>query len=207
MTNIIDKNEEIILVIARNKLFRSVELEFEGVATDEKTVSYLMYHLDMYYKSMKRGLAEEDVRFKQPIPYIVIRRGQELFVYERLKGGGESRLHGKLSLGAGGHMNPLDETLPFAQVLDTNLKRELDEELDITGEVNVKVLGFINDESNDVSKVHIGILGIIDLNKEDEVAVRETDTLKGSWATLEELRNEEVYDRLESWSKIVVDML
>ncbi|MEH7209538.1 hypothetical protein V7094_25555 [Priestia megaterium] len=203
-----DKNEEIILVIARNKLFRTVDLEFQGVATDEHTISYLMYHLDLFYKSMKRGQAEDDDRYKQPIPYIVIRRGKELFLYERLKGGGESKLHGKLSLGAGGHMNPLDsEIYSFKKVLAENTKRELEEELDISGEINVRVTGFINDDSNDVGKVHVGILGIIDLKEEDEVAVRETDTLKGSWATLEELRSEDVYNRLENWSKIVVDMM
>lgn len=36
---------------------------------------------------MRRGDAEENPDFKQPIPYVVIKREDEVYVYERLQGG------------------------------------------------------------------------------------------------------------------------
>ncbi len=214
------KEDEIILVASRNKLFNYGILEFQGVTSDESLVDTIMYHFDMYYKSMRRGSVEEvdtpvsknaelNFDYKQPIPYIVIRRGDEFFVTERLQGGGESRLHGKLAMGAGGHMNPLSATEeePFATVLEENIKRELDEELDINRKVEIKPIGLINDDSDATGKVHIGILGIIDLDVEATVAVKEVEQLAGHWMTLDVLKSKEVYERLENWGKIVVDML
>lgn len=214
------KEDEIILVASRNKLFNYGILEFQGVTSDESLVDTIMYHFDMYYKSMRRGSVEEvdtpvsknaelNFDYKQPIPYIVIRRGDEFFVTERLQGGGESRLHGKLAMGAGGHMNPLSATEdePFATVLEENIKRELDEELDINRKVEIKPIGLINDDSDTTGKVHIGILGIIDLDVEATVVVKEVEQLAGHWMTLDVLKSKDVYDRLENWGKIVVDML
>ncbi|PFA76851.1 hypothetical protein [Bacillus cereus] len=214
------KEDEIILVASRNKLFNYGTLEFQGATSDKSLVNTIMYHLDMYYKSMRRGSVEEvdtpvsknaelNFDYKQPIPYIVIRRGEEFFVTERLQGGGESRLHGKLAMGAGGHMNPLStcETEPFAKVLEENIKRELEEELDINRKVEIKPIGLINDDSDATGKVHIGILGIIDLDVEATVAVKEVEQLAGHWMTLDVLKSKEVYERLENWGKIVVDML
>ncbi|MGP0689777.1 hypothetical protein ACW5UC_24845 [Priestia aryabhattai] len=214
------KWEEIIIVVNRKKLFNNEELAFQGVTKDQELVDAIMHNIDMHYKSMRRGNekdptpktrnAEINTDFKQPIPYIVIRRGNELFVTERLEGAGEGRLHGKLSLGAGGHMNPLDSDMfSFHRVLIENTERELEEELEIiTGNESFpKVIGLINDDSEPVSKVHIGILGIIDLSEGDTVTVRETEQLAGSWISLDDLKSKEVYDRLENWSKIVVDIL
>lgn len=56
-----------------------------------------MAQIEAAYREMRRGDAEEDPRFKQPIPYVVIKREDEVFLYERLAGGGESRLHNKLA--------------------------------------------------------------------------------------------------------------
>ncbi|MCP1324309.1 NUDIX domain-containing protein [Bacillus sp. S0628] len=215
------KEDEVVIVVNRNKLFKNGELQFQGVTSDARLVDSIMYHLDMYYKSMRRGSVEEvdtpvsknaelNFDYKQPIPYIVIRRGEnEFFVTERLQGGGESRLHGKLAMGAGGHINPLSvtEDEPFEIVLEENIKRELEEELDISRKVEIKPIGLINDDSDNTGKVHIGILGIIDLDVEATVAVKEVEQLAGHWMTLDELKSKEVYDRLENWGKIVVDLL
>ena len=50
---------------------------------------------------------EEDPSFKQLIGYVLLKdiNTGEVLVYKRLVGGGEARLHGKASVGIGGHMN------------------------------------------------------------------------------------------------------
>ena len=214
----IKKEDEIVVVVKRSKLFENEELTFQGSTNDKELVAKIMENMDKYYKSMRRGgtkdpavksnNAEINLDYIQPIPYIVIRRGEEYFATQRLQGGGESRLHGKIALGCGGHMNMLEKDYySIEKVITVNTERELEEELNISQEIKVKPIGLINDDSDDVNKVHIGVLGIIDLEPDTEVTVRETEQLAGKWCTLEQLRTKDTYERLENWGKIVVDML
>ena len=57
---------------------------------------------------VERRWAEHDSSFKQVIPYTVVTHGDEVLLLKRLEQGGEARLHGKLSIGVGGHINPVD---------------------------------------------------------------------------------------------------
>lgn len=209
-----DKMDEMILVIKRSDLFDGVfadELAFQGTETDADLIHRLSERLNSHMEIMRRGDAEDNQTYKQPIPYAIIRRDNEIFTYKRLSGGGETRLHDKLSIGVGGHMNAI-EGESFHGVLNRNLWRELDEELvfdahDTDGFLSKETIGFINDDENEVGRVHIGLLIILDMAYDADVNVRETDQLEGEWMTMEQLLSPDVYARLESWSQIAVDTL
>lgn len=210
------KFEEIILVSPRKTVFQDEALTFQGVERNQDKVKTIVDNLASELLTMRRGAlqdttpkennAEINTDFKQPIPYVLISRGKEVFVYERLSQGGESRLHSKLSLGVGGHMNMEDGE--FNDILMVNLNRELEEELDIDAEVmDLEFIGLINDDEDEVGRVHLGILATLNLDDHATVEVRETDQLKGSWMTIDELKKPEVFERLESWSQIAVNIL
>lgn len=203
------KMDEQILVVPVGKLFSEGEFYFQGTETNTNFVKPIMDNIANNFEVMRRGDAEENPEFKQPIPYALLKRGNEIYVYERLKAGGEQRLHGNLSLGVGGHMNKLHDGATFALTLSDNMYRELAEEIQVIAPVapEADIVGFINDDTNEVGRVHIGILVVIHLHEEASVIVKETDKLRGSWSTLEELKQPEVFDRLENWSKIAVEEL
>jgi predicted NUDIX family phosphoesterase len=202
MTN---KMDEMIIVAPRKEVFDNEKLTFQGVKSDQ--TKQITENIARTYSVMRRGDAEENPNFKQPIPYMAIRRGNEVFSYKRLTGGGEARLHNQISLGVGGHLNDV-EGLDFYGVLADGLQRELEEELFINKDkLTLKTIGLINDDENEVGKVHIGMLVIGDLPEGQEVSVRETDQLLGEWINIEDLRKPEVYDNLETWSQFVVDIL
>ncbi|MCD2369341.1 hypothetical protein LQ247_11950 [Bacillus sp. BS3(2021)] len=202
------KMDEIILVVPRENVFANETLTFQGVNSDGEKVGKIMAHIEQHFSEMRRGDAEDDPAFKQPIPYVVIKREDEIFVYERLEGGGEARLHNKLSLGFGGHMN-FAEGLDFSGILKLNTDRELDEELLIEESDKEKMvtLGLINDDENSVGKVHIGILSALELKPGAHVEVKEKEQIAGQWMKASDLKDKSVYDRLESWSQFVVDIL
>ena len=50
-------------------------------------------------------------RFKQVIPYLVLRDGERYFLMRRTRAGGDARLHDRWSIGVGGHLNPGDGDL------------------------------------------------------------------------------------------------
>ncbi|AVB11387.1 hypothetical protein C3438_18770 [Bacillus velezensis] len=204
-----NKMDEIILAAPRSDVFQNEMLTFQGVNSEDERIVNIMAQIEAHFFEIRRGDAEEDPRFKQPIPYVVIRRDDEVFVYERLAGGGESRLHNKLALGFGGHMNPMEGAASFSEVLKQNTDRELAEELYIREEdkQNIVTLGLINDDENDVGKVHIGILSALQLASAAQVEVKEKDQIAGRWMKLSELKEENVYQRLEAWSQFVADIL
>lgn len=206
------KMDEQIIVVRRKFLFgtdNEKDLTFQGTEQNHSSVTELEGRMAAHYQVMRRGDAEQDPDFKQLIPYALLHKGDRYFSYERLGGGAEQRLHGKLSIGVGGHMNQVDGIENFRQLLAANLKRELDEELIIDGAdlSRIRTIGLINDDASEVGQVHIGVLVILDLPDACQVTVKEKDKLSGSWRSFSMLRDKGTYERMESWSALAVDAL
>lgn len=202
------KMDEQILVIDRAYLFQDEHRTFQGVLTDEISIAGLMSRLNNFFVA-RRGDAEENPEWKQPITYAIIKRGESVFCYKRLKAGGEKRLHEQLSIGVGGHMNIIGKMTRWEDLLMANMYKELGEELDIHSNIHPepKIVGIINDDHNEVGTVHIGLLAILELPEDAEVTVRETDKLEGYWIRIRDLNKSPLFESLESWSKIAASIL
>lgn len=108
-----------------------------------------------------------------------------------------------MSIGVGGHINPIVGMDTFSALFMENLGRELEEEFDIQSDfMNVHIKGYVNGDSDEVGRVHIGVLADVVLAP----TVRETEQLHVFWITSNKLKRPEMYNRLENWSKIYVDM-
>ena len=145
-----------------------------------------------------RRAVERDPSWKQVIPYVVLRDGERVFLMRRTTSGGDPRLHERFSIGIGGHVNPDDGDVMGG------MRREWREEIDASFEPAFEPVGLLNDESDEVSAVHVGLVFCVDAGGRP-VAVREHDKLEGSFATLEEARA--AYPRMERWSQHVLDHL
>ncbi len=173
--------------------------DFNGVRTAGATaLTDLRAAVAAHGTFLDRPAAEVDATDKQLIPYVVVRDGERIFLTERTAAGGDARLHGKASIGVGGHLNPVDEG---EDPLADGLRREWREELDTSWEPDFRLLGLINDDSNPVGSVHLGVVFTVEADGR-AVAVRERDKLIGRWATIDEVRS--VWDRLETWSRLVI---
>jgi predicted NUDIX family phosphoesterase len=193
---------ELVLVVKR-ELFEQIGV-FDGLRTEgmDEAVRLLLDPANHFF--MDRAEAEEDPSFKQLIPYCVFRHGERILRYTRGKAGGESRLHAKISVGVGGHINPVDadsgRTGP--EVYHAAVARELEEELVLPTGRNQTIIGLLNDDSNSVGKVHLGIVHLIELDS-DQVVSREDALLDLGFSPLHAL-NGEHFERLETWSAFCV---
>lgn len=148
-----------------------------------------------------RALVEEDPSFKQIIPYVLIRHQDRYFLARRTERQTERRLHGKYSLGIGGHINDLDDPAAARDVIRAGLERELNEEVDIVGKrLSLDLVGIISDDSTPVGQVHMGLVYILQTGSAD-CSIREADLMTCEWATVESLR--EKLPLMETWSQIV----
>jgi len=202
------KMDERILVVDRGYLFEDEALTFQGLLTDPVKFKHIMKKFNNYFE-VRRGDAEVNFEWKQPIPYTIIRRGKEVFVYKRLSGGGEVRLHDQLSIGVGGHMNKINDIRNWNDNLKINMFREIGEELRIDTPLfsDPTIVGIVNDEENEVGRVHICILAVIDLPEDAEVEVQETEQLEGYWIRTKDLTKAGLFESLESWSQIAAGIL
>ena len=197
------KWDEQILVVNRKELFNNEENHFYGFIekNDEKTKKII----DTFesYEVKRRGDMEEDPNYKQLIGYVLLKDEVtgEVLVYKRLVGGGEARLHGKVSVGIGGHMNEVEGKTIF-EMLKINAARELNEEVGVSEEYalnNLHFIGLINDDKTEVGQVHVGVVYECKVDKQ-LVEVKEDDTLVIKWMTGEEAKAEENY---ETWSEFL----
>jgi predicted NUDIX family phosphoesterase len=155
---------------------------------------------------VERRHAETDWSFKQIIPYCLVSCGDSIFLLRRTKKGGEARLHGLLSVGVGGHINPADEEV--GDVVEAGVERELAEEIVLEAPGTREPVGIINDDASAVGSVHFGIVYRIDVPTPD-VHVRETDQLEGEFVPRETIREmlAEERERFETWSALILDRM
>ena len=176
--------------------------EFRGIrVADDDALGELRRAVEAHGRYLDRPLAEEDPTHKQLIPYVVVRDGERVFLMRRTDAGGDARLHGKASIGVGGHLNPVDEGEDH---LMSGLRREWAEELEADWEPEFRLVGLLNDDTNPVGAVHLGV--VFEVQAEGRpVDVRERDKLSGSFVGADALRA--AWDRLETWSQLVADAL
>jgi len=190
---------EQVLVVPRS-LLEEIGM-FQGLKAEgvEEALVKLLDPQNHFF--MDRAEAEEDPTHKQLIPYCVFKHGDKLLHYTRGKSGGENRLHAKLSVGVGGHINPVDtgagrtgRDAYFAAV-----EREIDEELELPGGYQQRIIALLNDDSNPVGEVHLGVVHLVELA--DGNATSKEDALSElSFSSIGDL-NGPLYERLETWSQ------
>ncbi len=193
---------EFVYVVKRRELFPlRFPQGFEPL--DEAETAEVVARIRTRGFFVERRHAETDATLKQIIPYCVVARGGEVFLTRRTKAGGDARLHGKRSIGIGGHLNPVDG----ADVLALGLRREIEEELHVEGAWTARAIGLLNDDSTDVGSVHFGLVHVV--RAAGDVRVRETENLVGGFVADEELRRlcRDERATFETWSALLVDRL
>ena len=198
--------EEQVLVIER-KVVERVGM-FQGLAFD------VGRYLDRIFvpgvpRFMPRSQAEHDPSFKQIIPYVIMTHRGKYLSYVRGRRAGETRLVAKRSIGIGGHINPIDadNSSLFAYLRDnylTAVQREVAEEVCVETAYSDRIAALLNDDSNEVGSMHLGIVHCWTLD-EPKVTKREQMITQMAFLTPDELR--EVRDTLETWSQKCLDGL
>ena len=156
--------------------------------------------LDRVGSARPRRELELDPEWKQPIPYaIALHRTaageRQLFWMDRLAGGSDRRLHGRASFGVGGHIGADDGGILAA------LEREWREEVETAALPQFTPLGLLNDDSDEVGRVHLGIVFLAELSS-PEIAVREREKLAGSLVSVESAVARA--SELEGWSAALI---
>ncbi len=152
------------------------------------------------HRFMRRSDAEEDFSYKQLIPYVIFYHNNKILSYQRGVLLSEERLLHNHSIGIGGHISVNDPNL-FTTTYEEGMYREVHEEVYIDSEYTDKIVALLNDDSNEVGKVHFGVIHILILQK-PLIRKREKSINKPQFLSVEALKRS--IDMYENWSKICI---
>ena len=197
------------MVMVVNKKFLFNNDYFEGFKSHDETDYESRILKNFSY--MKREPAENDIMHKQPIAYSIIVNPslKKVFACKRASKDskyGEKRLQGKWSWGVGGHIEKVDTV--NGNPIHESMLRELGEEVYMDGTVTPKMLGYINNDSDDVGKFHFGVLYILETDSKI-VKPKSPEIDNGKLRTIQELEEMCLNPdyTVEEWSKISLEPL
>jgi predicted NUDIX family phosphoesterase len=176
---------------------------------------------------LPRSEAETHKYFRHLIAYNVLSVNGQIFNYRRGKAGSEGRLHDLRSLGIGGHVNDEDCEGPLtADKLFNAVLREIQEEMLILGynhcgpenlrySHTVNYRGLIVDSSNEVGKVHVGVVYEFSyffplqtiFSASNLFGSRDHGLEDGKFSDFPSLSSPENKETYESWSKILINAM
>lgn len=198
--------EEQVLVIER-KVFEEIG-SFNGLAFDIDS------YLDKIFapgvpRFLPRSKAEKDPSYKQLIPYVIMACDGRYLSYIRGKRAGETRLVAMRSIGIGGHINPIDNEIPlfdtdFRQMYEAAVEREVNEEVSVETNHTDRIVALLNDDSNEVGSVHLGVVHYWLL---DAPKVNRREQMITQMAFMAPTELQQVRDSMETWSQLCFDGL
>ena len=150
-----------------------------------------------------RSDAENDPTLKQVIPYTLFVHEDRVFAYRRGKRGSEARLRELYSIGIGGHIDMPDQTF-FTGYRDAML-REVNEEVTVDSPWTDTCAALINDDSNEVGRVHFGIVHVARLAR-PVIEKKETQLITDARLVPIEQAVSDI-DRYESWSGLCLSRI
>lgn len=196
-------SEERVLCFER-KLLEQLGV-FQGLHQEvDKYLSVATASANLTY--INRSEAEQDKRYKQLIPYVLILCNGKILRYRRGKGGQETRLHGLFSVGIGGHISEEDHGLFNTNdrgYYEEGMRRELLEEVDIDAD-HAPAVALINDDSTEVGYVHFGVVHILQVPDESIVGRRSGIVGPEFVPLAEAVKDLTIY---ESWSRLCLEQL
>ena len=197
MTTAKSSGDEYVLVMKAARLWRIGY--FQGLCLDQEKFGDLMSMIGEA-EFRRRAEVETDPAYKQIIPYVMLAHHTDVFSYRRGKLLNEARLLGSYSIGVGGHISVNDSSL-FDVPYIAAMEREIAEEVDISCEHDERIVGLINDDTNDVGKVHLGIVHIFNL-RERQVKAKEKSINEAQFCSIDKLVKD--CDKYENWSQICI---
>ena len=167
------------------------------------TTESLLTRSDYFFRH--RIEAERDNTAKQLIPYIVICDGKRLLAYRRHSTANEVRLTGLLSIGWGGHIEPVDESpSDIDRNLETTISNcamsEIREELSLGAPVYRRRLGLVYSDQTEVDSHH---LGWVELWVYPDGLRKVTDADEAFW--LDPSGSDLELNNFESWSQVAIN--
>jgi predicted NUDIX family phosphoesterase len=180
----------------------------EGFSTVDAELHAQLFDCSQLWLGPRPEL-ETNERYRQLVSYVVFRHADAVLTYRRTAKGGESRLHGRTSVGVGGHVNAADVAchggeIDIAETLRRACAREIAEEVQCGDITSLRPVGVIKESVNAVSRVHLGVVVECWLTHRD-VRPRDPGLVDLRFVSVADLTH--LADEMETWSACLLSYL
>ena len=158
--------------------------------------------------AVPRAQAEQDERFLQWVVYLVVQRADgAVWAYRR--GAGDARLHGRCSIGVGGHVDAGDAGADLDAKLKAAVRREIAEELAAPDAAELlaqplEPVAFVYEGLSAVGQVHLGVVFLATWTASADPNFREPDLHSLGFLPAAQVAEDA---RFERWSREVATWL
>jgi len=184
------------VLVFPSSLLREIGL-FQGFNFD---LDKYLVAIEREHRFLRRSEVEEDPNYKQLIPYVILHHNNTIFSYRRGALLSEKRLLHNYSIGIGGHISVNDPNL-FTTSYEEGMRREVQEEIYIDTKYKSNPVALLNDDSNEVGKVHFGVIHVFDL-QEPRIRKKEKSINEPTFITLSKIKVD--IEKYENWSQICI---
>lgn len=193
-----------ILVVKR-------EILFPGGApqgfVEETGQGYIKTVLEKYEYKERNDALEHDTSFKQIIPYVWIVNPnlKKVFLYKRAPSTNphykEQRYLNKFAGGVGGHIDK-DTEEKTQDPIHAAMMRELREEVALDEYPIPKIVGYVNDDEDDLGSVHFGVVALAATSQE-QIVVTDGGSF-GAFYSSDEIDNffANPENKIETWTTL-----
>jgi predicted NUDIX family phosphoesterase len=210
MDRLADFLDPLILVLPKAELERLPRTH--GGCFTEEARNQLAKSIATFGKAMKRSEAEADAKHVQMIGCGVLVHDKRVFLFERKERDPKYRLYGRATIWQGTHV-PCRNCSPDLGIIRIALVERITRSLFLSREFQVDPIGYCWDADDPKSNSHFGIMFRVDIDNEYMATdLQKKEFRKGrghglagnfvDWKSLSS--NDEVQERLESWSLAVL---
>jgi predicted NUDIX family phosphoesterase len=199
--------DEKILVIPKDK----IDLPKEGFYADLNKFNELSSLVNSEPVFMARSLVEDNDDYIQPIPCGIITHDNRYLLLRRKELDKHHPLHDTFTLWAGGHGRTSDKK--NNDILQTALRRELNEELNIAQQYKAIPLGLVRTCKDERAARHLGVVYRIEVSDSkvaiamDQEEFREIKGRSVSGGLIELEQISKYRPSMANWSKYIFDYL
>jgi predicted NUDIX family phosphoesterase/thymidylate kinase len=210
-------SDDTLVVIPKAKFLE--RLNIAGFIKEKNKYKTLERLLKVYSTTQRRSIVEEDTQKLQIVVCSVIKYKNRIALFEKNEIRGDKRLHKKNMIWLGGHLHRSDieseDKFTLRKSLINCLNREIEEEIQISTNLNPIFKGLVYDKTHSKSLLHLGIVFQIELKDLDifrSINLQTFFELSGQsnfveFFPLEKTIFVERIDKLEPWSIDILKQL
>jgi predicted NUDIX family phosphoesterase len=196
--------DESLCVLRRSRL--PIELPVRGFSFDHEIAEAVVNSINALGEFLPRSKAEYDENYLIPIPCALVMFQERILILRRKEPGHD--LHDTFAIWAGGHVMESDSS--HQNIVLNCLRRELNEELLIQGECELRPIGIVRTDQNERASRHIGVVYTARLSN-DHVALslrqrefREKRGTSVSGTLIDISTLKDFFEKMGDWSKFIV---
>jgi predicted NUDIX family phosphoesterase len=195
--------DEIIMVLPRERLYGNLGL-YAAIPISKKDLEILLAGAE----PRVRREVEQDERYLQVIPYVMLSFQNSILGARRLGGGNEERLHDRYLLGFGGHVRYDGGDASPLHVIVWEACCEISAELGLDLDDPPVFTHLLVDDTNPVGRVHVGLFALVDLTArmtyQDVVKLQTPEPDKLQLFAAGNHFIEDHKDKLEGWARLAL---